>query len=229
MSLRVRLVGAHLDVAREHIFTNVGCDILRNIDHHRTRTARAGHKERLADGRREVFHPFHQKVVLHAGPRDSDAVHFLEGVVANQVRRHLPGEDHQRNGIQEGRRDAGDGIGCAGPGGYEHHTGFAGCPRVAIGSMGRTLLVPDQNVFDGVLFVELVVDVKNGPTRISEQELDTFIDERAHEDFRAAKHFSHDYLTMLQQVPRSSPAHQRDPVRGSDRPRRFVGGGSALG
>ena len=81
----------------------------------------SGDMECPFDRERKVFHLLHQDVVLDAGPRDADRVHFLKRVVADQRGAHLAGEHHQRHRIHVGVGDAGHGIGRARAGGHQHH------------------------------------------------------------------------------------------------------------
>ena len=54
-------------------------------------------------------------VVLGAGAGDARDVALLEGVVADEVRRDLSGEDDDRDGVHVGRGDAGDSVRGPGP------------------------------------------------------------------------------------------------------------------
>ena len=54
-----------------------------------------GDVERLVQHARQIVDVLHQIIVLGAGPGDADRVALLEGVVADQMRRHLPGDDRR--------------------------------------------------------------------------------------------------------------------------------------
>jgi carbamate kinase len=65
-----------------------------------------------------------------------------------------------------------------------HDPGLAGRPGIAVGGMGRPLLVADQDVLDLVLLVEGVVDMQRRAARIAENMFDTFVLQTAHDDVR---------------------------------------------
>ena len=146
--------------------------ILRHIDQHRAGPSVGGEVKRLADGRGQLAHILDEEVVLGDGARDADDVRLLEGVVANERARHLAGEDHERRGVHVGVGDAGDGVGRAGAGGDEHHAGPAGGAGVALGHVGRALLVAHQNVLDILDIVQGFVNLQQGPAGVAEDVLD---------------------------------------------------------
>ena len=115
-----------------------------------------------------------QEVVLHDGARDAHGIAFLEGIQANSGRRHLAGHDHHRNAVHIGGGDAGHGIRHTRPRSHQSHPYIARGARIAIGGMHCRLFVTHQNVLDGVLLVERVIDVQDGPTWIAPDVLDAF-------------------------------------------------------
>jgi len=89
--------------------------------------------------------------MLHARSRNADGIAFLERILADCGRRHLPGDDNQWNGVHVGSRYARDRIGHARPGRHQGHPDLVRRPGVAIGRMRGPLFVPYQNVLDLVL------------------------------------------------------------------------------
>ena len=150
-----------------------GHDVLGQIHQHRPRPAGAGDMEGFLDRRCQLFDIAHQEIMLGAGTRDARDVAFLESVVADEPCGHLPGENHQRNGIHVGRGNAGDGVGGAGTGGDQANADLAGRAGVAVGGVHRSLLVPDQNMFE-IAFIELIVNIQNCSARIAENDLHLF-------------------------------------------------------
>ena len=139
------------------------------------------------DGARQVADRLHQVVVLGAGPRDAGRVGFLEGVVADQVRRHLAGEADDWNGIHQGVGETGHRIGGAGTGSHQHDTNPAGRARIAFGGMHRGLLMAYQDVAQPVLLEERVVDRQDRAARIAEDDLDFLVDQGFHQQIGASR------------------------------------------
>src|SRR5205823_12464828 len=142
--------------------------ILRDIDQDRTRPSGLGQIERLFHRHGELRYVFDEEVVLHTGPRDPDRVAFLERVLADGVGRDLAGDDHHRYRVHVRRRDAGDGVRDARPGGDQAHADPVRRARITVGSVCRALFMPDQDVLDLFLLEQLVVDVENRTARIAE-------------------------------------------------------------
>src|SRR3546814_43749 len=187
-----RLYGAHLYIHKlTHSFPTRRSsdlqDVLRQVDHHRTRTAGGGDVERLVHDPGEVVRILHQVVVLGAGPGDAGGVGFLEGVVADQVRRHLAGQAHDRNRVHQRVGEPGDRVGRTRTRGDQHHADLAGRPGIALGGVHRRLLVAHQDVPDGVGLEELVVDRQYRPAGIAEYDFYALVLQRL-EDDRCARH-----------------------------------------
>ena len=141
--------------------------------------------KRLVQHARQVVDVLDQIIVFRARPRDADRVAFLERVVADQMRRHLPGDDDERDGIAQRIGQSGDGIGRAGPRRDQHGADLAGRARIAFGGMHRALFVAHQNVLHHVLLKQRVVDRQHRAAGIAEQVLDALIGKRLDHHLRA--------------------------------------------
>ena len=184
MTLHNRVVRAHLHlfrVAEWDLYVGIG-DILGDIDHHRSGTARSRQVKRLAESGGNVAYVFDQKIVLDTGAGDADGVHFLKSVAADKRGGHLPGQHHHRDGVHIGGRDAGHGIGRAGAGGHQRNTRFAGGTGEAVRRVSRALLMAHQNMFYITLLEQRVVDMQHGPTGIAEYVLDTLLFQTLNDD-----------------------------------------------
>ena len=193
-------------------------DVLRDVDHHRSRPAARGDVERLVQHARQILDALHQIVVLGAGPGDADGVALLEGVVADQMRRHLPGDDDDRDRVAERVGQAGDRVGGAGARGDQHAAHLAGRARIAFGGVDRALLVADQDVLDHLLLEDRVIDRQHRAARIAEQVLHALIGESLDHHFGAG-HFlassSHSaHRSELEPAgPRIKKGAEKPPVR----------------
>ena len=108
-----RVVGTHTDLVRVAERGFIGGNVLGNIHHHRTRTPRGRDIKRLLYRLGQIVDVLHQEVVFYTGTRNTNVIRFLEGIIADQVRRHLASEDHQGNGIHVCGGNTGHRIGCA--------------------------------------------------------------------------------------------------------------------
>jgi len=155
--------------------------VLRNVDQHGAGPAGTGDIESFLDGGGEIAHVLHEEVVLHAGTRDTDRIALLKRILADRSSRHLAADDHHRDRVHIGRRDARHRIGDAGAGGHEAHANLAGRARVGVGGVNRGLLVAHQDVLELVLLVQLVVDVEYRAAGIAPDKLDVFVGQCLHE------------------------------------------------
>ena len=183
MAFHSRLIGAHFDTFRIGKGGECAGHVFRHVNQHRARATATRDIKSFFDGRREVVHVFDKEAVLDAGAGDADRIHFLKGVVANQRRRHLPGEDNQRDGIGIGGGDAGHGVGETGTGGDDGHANFAGSARVAVRLVYRALLMAGEDVGDVFLLVNRVIDVQHGTAGIAEYVLDLLFPQCLDDDF----------------------------------------------
>ena len=116
---------------------------------------------------------------------DADGIAFLKGIGTDQMRRHLAGEHHQRNRIHKRVGNAGDGVGRAWPRGDEHDAHLAGGACIAFGGMDSGLFVAHKDVADPALRENRIVNRQYGAARIAEDDFDTQIGQRLHDNRRA--------------------------------------------
>ena len=159
--------------------------VLRNVDDDRTGTARGRDIESLVQNLGEIVDVAHQPVVLGTRPRDADRIAFLKCVVADQMRRHLASDTDQRDRIHQRIGQRGDHVGRARPRRDERNARLAGRARIALGGMARALLMANEDVLDGLLLENLVIDRQHRAARITENVLDAVILQRLHDHRRA--------------------------------------------
>ena len=196
VALDLRPVAAVLEFPRPEIFALGELNVLGNVDHDRAGPAAGGNMERLVQRARQVSDVLDQVIVFRARPGDADRVAFLERIVADEMGRHLPGDDDERDRIAQGVGEPGHRVGGARPRGDDHRADPAGRARIAFGGMHGALLVPHQDVLHLVLVEERVVDRQHRATGIAEKMLDPLIRKRRYHHF-CAGHLRHGLLRFL--------------------------------
>ncbi len=152
--------------------------IFADIHQHRPRAPLARNVERLAHDTREFAHIGDQIVVL--GHRLSHAGHigFLKSITAEQARRHLAGDGHQRYRIQQRGSKPSHQVGGRGARG-RHADADPPCgPGVPIRHVRCALLVTHEDMAHGILH-HRVIDRQVGAARITENDFHPF----THHDF----------------------------------------------
>ena len=178
-----RVVAADGHAVRIAELALVHRDVLRDVHQHGPRPAGRGDVEGLLDDLPQVVHVLDQEVVLGAWPADADVVRLLEGVVADEMGRDLPGEDDDRDRVHVGVHQRGDHVGHARPGGDQRDARLARGLRIALRHVAGTSFVPGQNDLDILLLVQDIEDLQHHAAREPEDGLDPFALEALHKDF----------------------------------------------
>ena len=158
--------------------------ILREIDKDRSRSPRTGNLKGLPDRPVQIADVPDQKVVFRAGPGDPGDVHLLEAVTADQGRGNLPRQDDDGNGIHIGVCNPGHRVGGAGSRRDQADADTTGDPGVTVGGMDGPLFVPHQDVPD-LLPEQLVIDVHDASSRITEEGIDVLFLQGRKKDLRS--------------------------------------------
>ena len=111
--------------------------------------------------------PRDDHVVLGDRHGDAGDVDFLEGVGAEHLAADLSGDADDGRGIEHGGGDAGHHVGGSGAGGDNGRAYPAAGARIAVGHVGRALLVTHQDVVDRS-FAKSIVGGKNRASGIAE-------------------------------------------------------------
>ena len=216
IALELRAIGLVHDAARPAIGTLGELNVLGDIDHDRTRAARRGDVERLMQHARQVVHVAHQVIVLGARPGDADRIAFLESVVADEMRRDLPG-DARRSEWNPSSASVSPVTTLVAPGPEvtSTHAGLAGGARIAFRRVRRALLVTHEQMADAVLLEQRVIDRQHRAAGITENILDALIEEGLQKDLRPSHHASH---VATPRYPRRCPGegrvlHKKKPCR----------------
>ncbi len=190
VGIELRSIGPMTDITGTDIGTLLELHVLGNIDDNGPRAAGGRDVERLVDDARQIVHVAHQPIVLGAGARDADGVAFLKRVIADEMGRHLSGNDHERNRIHQRVGQARDRIGRSRPRGDKHDARLAGRARIAFGGVNRALFVTHQHVDKLVVLEQGIVNRQHRAARIAEDVAHALILERADHDLRTGQfHF----------------------------------------
>ena len=182
IGFRARAIGTMALRGRFAIRRLVDQDIFRQINHHRAGTAGFRDVKSFMHHARQVFGFLDQIIMLGRGAGDAGGIGFLEGIIADQMRRHLARQADHRDGIHQRIHQARHGIGSAGAGCHQHHANLAGGTRIAFRRMHRRLFVAHQDVANGVLLENRVIDRQHRAAGVAENHLNAVILQRAQYD-----------------------------------------------
>ena len=162
-------------------------DVLGEIDQHRAGSTGLGHVEGFLDNPGHILDFGNQVVVLGDGPADLDDRGFLEGVGADDVLGHLPGDRHHGHAVHLGVGQGGDEVGCTGSTGGHADADASGAASITLGGEATPLFVSRQDrsqpVFPGD---QGLVKGHAGPAGVSKDALDSLMNQGVDEDVGTA-------------------------------------------
>ena len=182
IGFRARAIGTMALRGRFPIRRLVDQDIFRQINHHRAGATGFRDVKSFVHHARQVFGFLDQIIMLGRGAGDAGGIGFLEGIIADQMRRHLAGEADHRHGIHQRIQKPRHRIGGARAGGDQHHANLAGGTRIAFRRVDRRLFVAHQDVANGVLLENCVIDRQHRAAGVAENHLNAVILQRAQYD-----------------------------------------------
>ena len=185
MALERRLVAGQVERVGVAVGELAQGDVDRDVDDHRAGPAGGGDVEGLVDDPRQLGRVLDQVAVLDDRQRDAGDVGLLEGVGADEVAAHLPGDGDQRRRVQVGVGDAGDQVGGAGAAGGHADADLAGGAGVAVGGVRRALLVAHEDVAQLLGVVEGVVERDGDAAGEAEDDVAALVLEGRDEGLRA--------------------------------------------
>ncbi len=127
--------------------------------------------------------------MLSAGPRNTHRVHFLKSVITDERNGHLPSDHNYGHRVHIRRGNAGHRIGGTRATGDQRHTNLASDPGISICCMHCRLLMAHENMPDGILLCELVINIQHRTARITENMFHTFITQRTDHNLRTRQVF----------------------------------------
>ena len=166
----------------------IGGDVLGDVHQDGALAAALGDAEGRPHGVGQVLYTADGEVVLGDGHGDALDIGFLEAVPAQKVGGDVAGESHHRHTVHIGGGDAGDQVGGARAAGGQHHAGAAGGTGIAVGRVGRALLVGGQDMGNAVrIFVQFVVQVEHRTPGVAEDGVHPLLTEHLDEDLRTVE------------------------------------------
>jgi hypothetical protein len=208
IALGLRLVVPVGGLIGRKIFALGKLHVFRQIHHHRSGPPGAGDIECLVHGARQIVDVLHQIIVLGAGPRNARGIGFLEGVVADQVGRHLAGQANHWNAVHKGIGQPGHGVGRAGARRHQNDAGLTGRAGIAFGHVDRPLLVTHQNMANRVLLEQRIVERQHRTAGIAENNLNALIRQGLDDHFRTRHSVPRHHLKTFPIIP-TGPAPTR--------------------
>ena len=115
----------------------------------------------------QVFNVANEEIVLGDWLCDTNDIGFLEGIPTNEGTRYLPGDSHDWRRIHVGGGKSGDEIGGSGATGRYTYADFTSGTSVAISSMGCGLLMSHQNMAQGWIGGERIIEGHDRATRVA--------------------------------------------------------------
>ena len=210
------------DRVRTDVTALLELHVLGDVDNHGSGTSGRCDLERFVKHAREIIHVFHEPIVLCAGSGDADRIAFLEGVVADELGRHLTGQHDQRNRIHQRIRQPRHGVGGAGTRCHQHHARLAGRTGIALGSMDRALLMAHEHVDDIVGREERIVNRQHGAARITENVPDALVFQRPNDHFGTGQfdgsgrcRATHRAIVFVHRTPSSGPPQWATKAKGA--------------
>ena len=171
-------------------FAHLGRNILGNIDDDRPRTTSGCNVEGFLDRDSQILDVLDQEIMFYTRTSNPDGVTFLECILPDVMRRHLTGEHNHRNRIHVGGGDTGDGICHAGTGGNQSNADPLRRTRIGVCRVNSGLLMAHKHVLYLILLEKCIIDVKNGPTRVTEYTIHLFFLQAPDYNFCTADHHS---------------------------------------
>ena len=200
IALEPRLVGSTADVrlllvdvslVHQHVFGQV--------DDNGAGTAGRRDQKGLVNNAGDVFNLLHQIVVLGTGAGDAGGIGFLEGVLSDQMGRHLPGQADNRNRVHERVGQARDSVGRTGAGGHQHTAHFTGRAGIALGRVDRRLLVAHEDVPDRILLKQGIVNRQDCAAGIAEDDFNSLLDQGCDQRFCTGFRITHGWFRICRE------------------------------
>ncbi len=169
--------------------------ILGDVDQDRAGAAGPCDMERLLEHIHQVVDIRHQVVMLGDRLRDAGHVGFLEGIAADESRRDLAGDRHDRRRVHHRVGQRRHQVGRARSAGRDAHAELATarCAGIAFGGVSGGLFVAHQHVVD-LIFRQGMVERHDRAARIAKDHVNAFAHQCFTHDLRPGSHVRHNFL-----------------------------------
>ncbi len=167
------IIGPHAYFFRPDEFDALRHKVLGEVDKDWTGAPGTGQVKGLAHSQRQALQILDQKIMFGARACNAHDIHFLKGIIANEMSMHLPGNGDNRNRIGVGSGQTGHNIGSAGARRNQTNAHLAGCTSIPVGSMSGTLFMPYQNMSESLITIKIVINIQHGPAGVTENNIHT--------------------------------------------------------
>ena len=167
----IRLIAADVHGFRIFRAAQFAHHIFGQVNEHRSRASCPGDVECLFDDPPQVRAVPHCHAVLCNAAGDADDIHFLEGIISDQVSRHLTCKTYEGHTVIIRRRKTRNQVRRPRSAGHQTHAHFAGRPRIGVRLVDQRLLVARQDDLNVVLTSQLIADINSTRARIPEDRI----------------------------------------------------------
>ena len=170
----VRLISADIDLCRIGGRTEFRHHIRRQIHENRARLAGTGNVKCLLDPLRQHLPVSYHNNKLRYISCDTDNIHFLKCIIADQIFRHLTGEAHQRNTVVVRRGNSCYQIRRSRTTGDEADADLSCGSRITVCRMNQALLMSRKHQINTMTIMECVQEIDDHTARICKNSIHAF-------------------------------------------------------
>ena len=192
----IRLVTSHTRHMHRLPFALMHLRILREVEHHRSRTTATGDIESPADGPRHILWTPNLIAPFRDGLCYTYEVNLLESIGSKRSSSHLSADDDEWCRIHHSIGHTRERVCGSGAARHDAHPNLTADAGKTLGSMSGRLFMTNQNMIELLVFasrivIECIENRHDGTARIAEDGFHTFLHQRTHQSLRARNLFFH--------------------------------------
>src|SRR5947199_10727731 len=153
-------------------------DVFGDVDQDWARPTSESKFEGFVDSVSEVLDVAHQEIVLGNGLCHTNDIGLLESVAPDKRTRYLSSDGNDGGRVHVGGSEPSDQVGGAGTTGCYTYADLPSRASVAIGGMGRGLLVAHEHMAQSGVLGESVIKGHDSPNRVAIEQLYAFTHQR---------------------------------------------------